>query len=130
MVRHSSVLPTTCNYQVKRLKVKVTEALSYLETRHPAIFDGYMAIWTGLGGTGNPVWVSGITSRYKFHTSRQANFAIPILEPLYVASFARVLGRRGIYNISRELVKYGILHCPFIVIALDEQYGNYRKFVK
>ncbi len=27
-------------------------------------------------------------------------------------------------------VKYGILHCPFIVIALGEQYSNYRKFVK
>ncbi len=26
-----------------------------------------------------PLWVSGITSRHKFHTSRCANFAIPIL---------------------------------------------------
>ena len=29
------------------------------------------------------LWVSGITSRHKFHTSRQANFAILILELLY-----------------------------------------------
>ncbi len=28
------------------------------------------------------------------------------------------------------LVKYGILHCPFVVIALGEQYSNYMKFVK
>ncbi len=28
------------------------------------------------------------------------------------------------------LVKYGILHCPFIVFALGKQYNNYRKFVK
>ncbi len=29
-----------------------------------------------------------------------------------------------------DLVKYGILYCPFIVITLDEQYSNYRKFMK
>ena len=26
--------------------------VSYLETRHPVILDGYLAIWTGFGGTG------------------------------------------------------------------------------
>ncbi len=43
------------------------------------------------------LWVSGITSRYKFHTSRHANFASPKPELLYVASFARVLGRNMLY---------------------------------
>ena len=35
-------------------------------------------------------------------------------------------------SILTNLVKYGILHCPIIVIALDEQYKNYAygKFVK
>ena len=41
----------------------------------------------------NSLWVSGITSRYKFHTSRYTNFAI-------------------------------------LILALGEQYSNYRKFVK
>ena len=43
------------------------------------------------------LWVSGITSRYKFHTSRHANFAIPILELLYAASFAQILDRNVLY---------------------------------
>ncbi len=37
----------------------------------------------------------------------------------------REVRKRDLY-----LVEYGNLHCPFIVIALDEQYSNYRKFVK
>ncbi len=37
-----------------------SESVFYLETRHPAILDGYIAIWTGLGGAGSlkntPFW--------------------------------------------------------------------------
>ncbi len=56
------------------------------------------------------LWVSGITSRYKLHTSRQANFAIPILELLYVASFAQVLGRNARYLRLRERKKIFICY--------------------
>ncbi len=44
------------------------------------------------------LWVRGITSQYKFHTSQHANFAIPILELLYAASFARILDRKMLYS--------------------------------
>ena len=40
-----------------------------------------------------PLWVSGITSRYKFHTSQHANFAILILE-LPVCSIFRTSFRQ------------------------------------
>ncbi len=43
--------------QIYRISLAVSDchldAVSYLETRHPAILDGYSAIWTGFGGTGN-----------------------------------------------------------------------------
>ena len=45
----------------------------------------------------SPLWVSGITSRVKYHTSRHANFAIVILELLHVASLAQVLDRNVLY---------------------------------
>ncbi len=62
------------------------------------------------GRGSGPLWVSGITSRYKFHTSRHANFAIPILELLYVASFARVLGRKcALYMIQGKQEKFAEL---------------------
>ncbi len=48
------------------------------------------------------LWVSGVTSRDQFRTSRHANCA------------------RTCCNSNS----------PFIVIALDDQYNNYRKFVK
>ena len=73
------------------------------------------------------LWVSGITSRDQFHTSRHPNFAIPKHGLLYVASFARILGRNMIHSwfraikndflcwfqdikipTSRSVVKYGI----------------------
>ena len=41
--------------------------------------------------------VSGITSRYKFHTSGHPNFAIPIFELLYAASFAQTLDRNVLF---------------------------------
>ncbi len=79
---------------------------------------------------------------------------------LYATSFARILDRNVFYSwfrgikrnllcwfrtvkfllhdwswsteegCTKYLVKHGILHSPFIVIALGEQYSNYRKFVK
>ncbi len=59
------------------------------------IFPGqrrhFWDIWVGRY-SGVSLWVSGITSQYKIHTSRHANLAIPILELLYIASFARVFG--------------------------------------
>ncbi len=75
----------------------------------------------------NSLWVSRIISRDQFHTSRHANFSIPWLELLHVASFAQILGRNVLYPwfrgikrnspcwfqdiktpTSRLLVKYGI----------------------
>ncbi len=38
---------------LKNKKSKYGDTVSYLETRHPVILDGYFAIWTGLGGAGN-----------------------------------------------------------------------------
>ncbi len=51
------------------------------------------------------LWVSGITSRYKFHTSRHANFAFPILELLTV-------GKRNYF------IGYGILLHDLPVVAI------------
>ena len=71
--------------------------------------------------------VSGITSRKLFHTSRHPTFGILTHELLYLASFARILGRNMIYSwfrgikrnllcwfrdmkipTSRSVVKYGL----------------------
>ncbi len=49
------------------------------------------------------LWVCGITSRYKFHTSRHPNFAMLILELLYAASFAQILDRNVLYSWFRGI---------------------------
>ncbi len=56
-----------------------------------------------------PLCVSGITSQDQFHTS--------ILHDIQILQL-------------QHMNYCGILHCPFIVIDLGEQYSNYRKFVK
>ena len=93
--------------------------------------------------------VNGITCRHLFRTCRNAIMAIQCLELLCVASFAWILGKNvvcwwfggGKSNLCLRqdieiptwclsdkygiwiVDQYGILHCYYIVIDLDEQYS-------